>query len=72
MLEYRYTRFGNPEVIYNENLDYLKEIMISAFYSGSCCCQRIIDNDNKIVYVIIEGSKDEYDADLSDYKEIVI
>ena len=72
MLELKFTRLSEPQSIFSNNLEDIKEKIIESFYSGAACYQRIIDHDKKVVYTMIEGVKDKYETNLSDYKEIVI
>jgi hypothetical protein len=69
--EFKYFRYGSPGSIQDENLDYLLDAMVDHFRYGKSCCQRVLDHNEKIGYVISEGDLEDLEEDL-DYEERVL
>ena len=68
MLEYRYTKYNKSGVIKHNDLEFLKYLVK---HEKSAKHQRIVDNDDKIVYVLVKGLKNELEPELKDFKEIL-
>jgi len=63
--EFKYTRYNQDYVYTDENLGYLLNTMINHFYSGFSCCQRVIDHNNKIIYVLLEEEAQKFEPNLN-------
>jgi hypothetical protein len=62
--EFKYTRYGINDNIKDENLEYLLGEMVNHFYYSYSCCQRVLDHNNKIIYVLFEDEAKKFEPDL--------